>query len=123
MSSINTVQRFTYLINWCSSEAGMVSLGNTLASYKSTERPGSRQPHHLGRSYAPESSGPQSGLHQSYQRVEAFKPSRVSDSEGVTWDQQIFILMFLTKSPVLCDRVDVRASPQSLGANLREPVP
>lgn len=83
------VQHFTYLINWCSSEAGLVSLGDTLASYKSTERSGAQQSHHWGGSNALESSGSQSQLASKLPESWDIKSCRVSDPEGVTREQHL----------------------------------
>lgn len=69
----------------------MVSLGDTLASSKSTERPGLSIPT-TGEGLVPQRAAVlKASLHQSDQRTGAFRSLRVSDLEAVAWKQHLHL--------------------------------
>lgn len=100
----------------------MVSLGDTLASSKSTERPGLSIPT-AGEGLVPRRAPVlKASLHQSNQRTGAFRSLWVSDLEGVVREQHLHLDIpdqVLSAGPWL----GVRASHQCPGVSRRESTP
>lgn len=96
----------------------MVSLGDTLASSKSTERPGLSIPI-AGEGLVPRRAPVlKTSSHQSDQRTGAFRSLRVSDLEGVAREQHLH-LDISDRVPCAGPRLGVRASHQCPGVSRR----